>query len=238
MKTSAYALQCTQNTVVGNDVFDFRFTKPKDFTFEAGQFVLFDVPLLDNPEDIQTRAFSIASAPHEEELLFVAKLIEGGRASAWIESRLQAGDTVRTQGPFGRFLLNEENPKEYLFVCTSTGVAPFRSQILHALQNGNTRRMDLIFGARTEEDLFWQQELNELTHTYENLFVHYAVSQPSASWVGHKGRVQTLFSQIAPDLSRKQIYVCGNPAMTDEVKKLCLEEHNVDKSDLHVEGYI
>lgn len=238
MATPVYQLACTKNEKIAHGVYDFRFEKPHELKFDAGQFVLFDVPLLENPDDIQTRAFSIASAPHETELIFVAKLIDGGRASRWIETSLKAGDSVRTQGPFGRFLLKVDNPKEYVFVCTSTGLAPFRSQILTALEQGDTRRIDLIFGARNTEDLFWQTELDDLAKKHSNLHIHYTLSQPEADWQGHTGRVQTVFSDIAGDLSQKQIYVCGNPAMTNDVKKLCLEEFKVEKADLHVEGYI
>ena len=98
--------------------------------------------------------------------------------------------------------------------------------------------MDLIFGVRTEEDLFWVDELSDLTHQYENFYLHTALSQPHDEWRGHKGRVQTLFSQIEPNLQECSIYVCGNPAMTSEVKTLCLEEFGCNKTQLHVEGYI
>jgi NAD(P)H-flavin reductase len=219
-------------------VYEFAFEKPQNFSFKAGQFVLFDVPLIDKLDDIQTRAMSIASSPDENELLFVAKLIEGGRASRWIEEKLKPGDTMRIQGPLGFFTLQEGITKEYLFICTSTGAAPFRSQIRTALKSGDTRRMDLIFGARTEEDLFWQKEFEELSHEYPNFFLHFALSNPSESWAGHRGRVQTLVPQIVKDFSNKHVYVCGNPDMTTEVKKLCLDQWGIGKKDLHVEGYI
>ena len=238
MATPSYQLPCLKNDNIAQGIYDFRFTRPKDFAFEAGQFVLFDVPAANDDTDIQTRAFSIASSPQEDELIFVAKLIEGGRASAWIEHVLTENTMVRMQGPFGRFTLQHANPKEYLFVCTSTGIAPFRSQILTALQQGETRRIDLLFGARTEEDLFWQEECNGWAQSYDNFTIHYALSQPSSDWKGHRGRVQTLCPHIAQNIQSKQIYVCCNPAMTTDVKKLCLEEWGVQKEDLHVEGYI
>lgn len=238
MVVPTYTLGCLRNKRIAQGIYEFALEKPEGFSFKAGQFVLFDIPLVDNPEDIQPRAFSIASSPSEEELLFVAKMIDGGRASAFIEKQLKEGVEILTKGPFGLFTLDEKNPKDYLFICTSTGVAPFRSQIIDACESGDTRRMDLVFGVRNEEDLFWKEECVRLSQQYENVFVHIALSGGSESWTGHKGRVQTLVPLIAKNMQEKNIYVCGNPAMTNEVKALCLNEWGVEKEDLHVEGYI
>lgn len=238
MPVPSYQLICTRNEKIATGVFEFAFQKPANFLHKAGQFVLFDVALIDDASNVQTRALSIASSPHEEELIFVNKQKEGGRASTWIEKVLKPGSEVRIQGPFGNFKIDQETEKEYLFIATSTGVAPFRSQVLEALSRGDTRRMDIIFGVRSEEDLFWKEEMEKIAQEHANVFVHIALSQPSELWKGHKGRVQTLVPLIVEDFSRKSVYVCGSPDMTKELKELCLKEWHVEKNDLHVEGYI
>ncbi len=238
MPVPSYIVSCTKNLLIAQDIYEFRFAKPKECNFKTGQFVLFDVPLVENSADIQTRALSIASTPSEDELIFVAKMKEGGRASRWIMELLKVESTVRMQGPFGNFTLDEKTPKDYLFIATSTGVAPFRSQIIDALKRGDRRRMDLVYGVRSQEDLFWDQELIALTQTYDNFFLHLALSNPTNDWKGHRGRVQTLMPQIIHDFSRKSVYVCGSPEMTKELKQLCLEQWTITKTDLHVEGYI
>lgn len=238
MPVPSYQLRCTKNERIARGIYEFAFEKPQTLLFKGGQFVLFDVGLVDNPSDIQTRAFSIASSPSEKELLFVAKMKEGGRASRWIEEVLQPGMEVRTQGPFGNFTLDQTTDKEYLFIGTSTGIAPFRSQMLDALSRGDTRRMDVIYGVRGEEDFFWVEEFSKIAQEYENVLVHFALTQPSAEWKGHKGRVQTLVPLIVNDFSKKSVYVCGSPDMTKELKQICMEQWGMEKKDLHVEGYI
>ncbi len=238
MTTPTHTVACTRNLQIARDVYEFAFKKPEGCTFQPGQFVLFSVPLVENPLDLQPRAFSIASSPDESELLFVAKMKEGGRASQWILELLKPETTVFMQGPMGLFLLDHETLKDYLFICTSTGVAPFRSMIRDVLLTGDKRRIDLVFGARAEEDLFWMKELEELTKQYENFFLHLALSHLSEQWKGHRGRVQTLVPQIVRDFSEKCVYLCGSPDMTKEVKGLCLEQWGMQKDDLHVEGYI
>ncbi len=238
MATPTYTVTCMCKRLLAAGVYEFVFTKPDGFAFKPGQFVLFDVPHAENPEDIQTRAFSIASAPHETDLLFAVKLVEGGRASAWFERVVQEGSTAVIKGPFGNFVLDPAPGKNLLFLATSTGNAPFRSQILDALVRGDTRRMDFVFGVRSETDLFWVEELRAWERTYPNFFLHVTLTQPSPSWTGHKGRVQVIAPQVAKELASTLLYACGSPVMTKDVKQLALAEWGMDKKQVHVEGYI
>jgi len=237
MPTPSYTTTCTENTKIARDIFELRFTKPEGLKFLPGQYLLWDVPLLEDGSDIQTRAFSIASSPEEKDMLFVVKILEGGRASMWVESGLKVGDTVRMQGPFGRFLLDRNSGKDWLLVATSTGIAPYRSQLVSFLKD-ETRRIDLLLGVRSEEDLFWTEEFTAMARKYSHFFFHPALTKPSADWKGHTGRVQTLFEKIVQDFARVQVYACGNPEMTKDVKKICMERFGMTKGDVHVEGYI
>lgn len=238
MVTPSYDITCLRNEQIAHDVYEIVFTKPDGFTFTPGQFLLLDTPLIENPDDIQTRAYSIASTPDEENLLFAMKMVEKGRASRWIQEILTEGTSTTMKGPFGFFTIKPEIKKELVMIATSTGVAPFRSQLMHMLSNGDTRRMDLIYGVRSEEDLFWAESFESLAKLYDNFYLHLALSNPTSEWEGHNGRVQTLVPQIVKDFSNKHVFVCGNPDMTKELKTLCLNDWGLDKKDIHVEGYI
>jgi ferredoxin-NADP reductase len=229
---------CTRKKQLTPDVWEFSFTKPEGFTFKPGQFILFEVPHPDNPEDIQTRAFSIGSLPSERELLFAVKMVPGGRASRWFEERVKEGTDATFKGPFGNFLLDPAPDKDVLFVATSTGVAPFRPQILDAVARGDTRRMDLIYGVRSEADVFWVEEFQNLTRQHPSFFLHLTLSRPSADWKGHRGRVQTLVPHVKKEFAKTILYACGSPVMTKEVKNLALTEWGMDKKCVHFEGYI
>jgi NAD(P)H-flavin reductase len=238
MPIPTHTIVCTRNALIARDVYEFALTKPAGFIFKPGQFVLFEVALLDNPADVQTRAFSIASTPEEEELIFVAKLVRNGRASAWIEKKLMKGSEVKMKGPFGNFLLDETSDRELLFIATSTGIAPFRSQILAALKANSERRIDLIYGVRSEEDVFWAKEFEDVQKNNPHFFLHITLSAPSSSWKGYSGRVQGVVPHIIKDFSRKTLYACGSPEMTKDIKNRAMTEWGMDKRNVHVEGYI
>ena len=160
-----------------------------------------------------------------------------GRAGRWILEVLKEGTEVRIQGPLGVFVIDPEKDGDYVMIGTSTGYAPFRAHILDALERGETRRFDVFFGTFAEEDLYWREECHALCQ-HENVDIHFALDEAEKSWSGHHGRVQTLIPKVLPDLSGKNIYICGNPMMAKDVKEHCLNEWGVPKERIHVEGYI
>jgi len=238
MATLSYTTLCTKNEIIAEGIHQIHFTKPEGFTFEAGHFLLIDVPLLDDAADIQPRAYSIASAPDDEEIVLAIKIVPNGRASAWIEKQLTEGMEARIQGPFGKFTLDKNTKKEYVMMCTTTGIAPFRSQLRAILPTGDTRKIDLFFGLLSEKEMFWEDELKEFADTYPNFTYHVCASQPSENWDGFKGYVQQQAQSVISDFSNKQIYLCGSPLMTKAVKVTCVTELDIPKEDVHMEGFI
>jgi len=237
MVTPRHTIACTKKALIAPGVYELRFTKPANFQFVAGQFLLFDTPLVENTTDIQPRALSIASTPSESDLLFCVKMKPGGRMSRWIEEALAIGTVTSVQGPLGLFTIRE-NEHDLFFVATGAGVAPFRSQIKHAVDIGDTRPMHLAFGVRNEEDFFWIHELKSLADRCSNFTLHCTLSGPSEKWQGLKGRVQTVLPNILREREKSSVYICGAPEMVSDVKKFCLEQLQVPKSHVHAEGYI
>ncbi len=240
MAVPTFTIACTQKKLVAPGVYEIRFKKPEGFAFKAGQFVLFDVPLVSDPANIQPRAYSLASTPDEPDILLCIKILPGGRTSTWIEQALEPGTTIVMKGPFGVFTLQPaKTSKDYLFICTGAGVAPFRGMIKHALESGEKRNMDLIFGARTKADLFWIDEFSELSKQYPNFSFHASLTSGEEDWHGHRGRVQIMAPQVMAGREQNTaVYICGAPDMVKDVKTHCLEQWGIPKADVHAEGYI
>lgn len=238
MPTQSYTITCTKKQEIAPQIFELAFTKPSGFDFKPGQFVLFDVPDVQDHTDIQPRAYSIASTPFEKELLFVIRMKDGGgRMTAWIDEVLEVGTEMTIKGPFGLFTLRDTS-KRHVFIATGTGIAPFRAHVHWLLGHEHMqRRIHLIFGVRKKEDLFWQKEFDALEAAHPNFRFHTALSRESDKH-GHQGRVQTIIPGIIEDFSDAHIMICGNPAMVNDIKKHCLEDWGVPKEDVHWESYI
>lgn len=238
MPLPSFTVTCTHVELIAHNVYDIRFTKADGFTYRAGQYVMFDIPHPDNPQDIQARAYSIASAPHEPQIRFVIRLLPGGRMSRFIVEKLKVGMDLTMKGPLGIFTFKPEEQTPVLLIGTSTGIAPFRAMLADAIERRDTRPVDLVFGARHEEDLFWVQELQALVAQHPNARLHVALSQPQDAWTGLKGRVQAVIPQLIPNLAERRVYLCGNPAMVKEVKALCVGDWGLAKDKVHAEEYV
>ena len=93
----------------------------EDFDFVAGQFVRIKI------NDI-VRSYSIASFNSSNnifELLIVR--LDGGKMTNLLFNKIKEGDKLEIKGPLGRFTLPENIDGDLLFICTGTGLAPFRS---------------------------------------------------------------------------------------------------------------
>ena len=112
------------------------FTDP--FSFEPGQWVNFRFP-----EGV-SRAYTIASAPQRPEAVQICVRVGSGKGGEALR-RLQAGEEVAVDGPYGDFLLPESDGRPVVFVAGDVGIAPIRSIVLHMLAVGDPRRICVLY---------------------------------------------------------------------------------------------
>lgn len=177
--------------------------------FLAGQYVEF---LL---EDGKRRAFSLASAPHADDLLEIhVRRVPGGNFTEHVFTRMKPRDILRIEGPLGTFFLREESDKPIILVAGGTGFAPIKGLVEHALHIGIKRPMRLYWGAKDRAGLY----MNALAERWaaENGIAYVPVlSEPDAGWTGRTGLVHEAVMQDHPDLAGFQAYVCGAPVMCE-----------------------
>lgn len=238
MPTQSFNVTCLAKQLIAPGVYELKFTKPDAFQWKAGQFVMMDVPLVDNRANIQTRSYSVASTQNEKEILFVMKMKPGGRSSRWIEEVLEPGSEMVMKGPFGLFTIRE-SINNILMIATGTGIAPFRAHLIDLLKEKKetTKKIHLIFGVRNTSDMFWIDIFSQLEQEHSHFKFHVALSgEPDQH--GHQGRVQTIIPQIISDFAKFDAYICGNPVMVKDLKAMCMTEWNMQKSQVHSESYI
>jgi CDP-4-dehydro-6-deoxyglucose reductase, E3 len=187
---------------------------PSEIRFQAGQFVSFEVAKPGLPFPV-TRPYSIASSPSNRYGIdLLLNRVPGGPGSAFLFS-LQSGDPVSFRGPAGTFVLREYPDQRLLFVATGTGIAPIRS-MLHARLPSPTP-VTLVWGLRHEQDIYYQDELADLAEEFPEFSYTIALSQPSPSWTGAIGRVQSHIEPHVATVDDLAVYVCGSKAMITSV---------------------
>lgn len=213
--------------------FVFEFAPGSRFDFEAGQFVMVEVP--DQTGKIRKKPYSIASPPYlKDKIELCIKKVEGGLVSGWFFS-LKEGDKVDFIGPKGVFQLKQPLPEHLIFVATGTGIAPLRAQFRELLHQGHTGKISCIFGNRYEDEIPLHQELQDLAAKHPNFEYLPILSRPK-NWTGPKGYVQDLIQEHFADPSAKAVYICGLVPMVNDLKA-CLEKLGYPKEAIIFEKW-
>jgi CDP-4-dehydro-6-deoxyglucose reductase len=218
MAIQTYTAQVEESKNLTHDVrqLQLRLIEPATMAFKAGQFVSFEVP---HPQTgrLVTRAYSIASPPSRSDVLtLLFNLVSGGPGSGFL-FHLKAGDTIHFKGPAGNFHLREDPSRELLFIAIGTGIAPIRSMILANAERSDPRPTTLLWGLRSQRDLYYQEEWAELSRRAPNFTAVTTLSCPEPGWSGETGRVQRLLDERVASVDQLAVYVCGSSSMITEV---------------------
>lgn len=201
------------------------------FAFLAGQYVSVVLDADDSRglgRDL--RPYSMWNHPDEfEYAVTVVKMVPDGRATSWLKS-LRAGDPLKFVGPLGSFCLRRPLHRQLVFVGTGTGIVPLRAMLRDLVGTGEIADRDVwvLFGVRTEQDLFSVPELERLLRPFPRARLVPTLSRPGAAWTGARGRVTTHLESMPMDVDDVQVYLCGNGAMIEDAVRI-LEARGLDR---------
>ncbi len=184
--------------------------------FMAGQYI--DILLKDG----KRRSFSLANAPHDDEMLELhVKNVAGGNFSRHVFTDMKEKDILRFEGPHGTFCLDESSEKPIVFVASGTGFAPIKSIVEHAFHIGIERQMTLYWGVNTLADLYMIDLPEKWAETHENFSFVPVLSSPlpEDNWSGRTGFVHHAVMEDFSDLSGHQVYACGSPVVVQAAHK-------------------
>jgi CDP-4-dehydro-6-deoxyglucose reductase len=197
--------------------------------FKAGQYL--DV-LLDGG---RRRSFSIASPPHDSDLieLHVRRVPGGGFTEALFDT-LHDGSLLRIEGPIGQFVYREQSTPA-LMIAGGTGFAPLKSMLRHALENGSTRDIWFYWGARQQVDVYENAVMQDWTRKYPNLRFTAVLSEPTATH--HRtGWVHEAVLSDHPSLAAFDVYAAGPPAMIEAIRAT-FPARGVSEDRLHFDSF-
>jgi MocE subfamily Rieske [2Fe-2S] domain protein len=190
-----------------------------------------------NPESSRLNNYSIASnAAEEATLKFNVRIATPppgqdcppGVGSAWAFN-LKPGDTVTAIGPFGDFHI-KPTQHEMIHVGGGAGMAPLRAQLSHLLQTENSpRKISYWYGARSRQEIYYQEEIEQWMETHDNFDFHLALSEPlpEDEWKGTTGFIHEVlrdeYLKDHPNPAAVEYYLCGPPMMIKACKKMLAE---------------
>ena len=197
--------------------------------FLAGQYMEF---LL---KDGSRRSFSMANAPHDDELIQLhVRHVPGGQFTDHVFGKMKERDILRFEGPLGTFFLREDSHKPIVFVASGTGFAPVKSVIEHALRKNIARPMTLYWGGRRPKDLYMHALARQWPIKYVPVV---SDALPEDGWTGRAGFVHRAVMEDFPDLSGHQVYACGVPVMVDAARRDFVQRCKLPEEEFFADSF-
>jgi ferredoxin--NADP+ reductase len=192
------------------------------------------------------RAYSIGSSPDERDFLeFYIAVVPSGVLTSRL-AVLKEGDRLFCQPKVtGTFTLDGvPEHKNLVLVSTGTGLAPFMSMVRTSATLLGARAITVVHGVRYPQDFAYAEELGTLENTSKGFAYLPIASRAPEGWPGRRGRIQKLFEEgvLSLDPDSDHVFLCGNPAMIDELEADLTNSGFVVHSkktpgNLHIEKY-
>ena len=181
------------------------------------------------------RAYSLANPPSEKGLLrFTIRIatpppgqmeLPPGVGSSYVFN-LKPGDRLVLSGPYGDFFV-KDTAREMCFIGGGAGMAPMRCHIFNQLLDmGTDRKVTFWYGARSCQEMFYDEEFKDLEERFPNFGYHVALSepQPEDHWEGPTGFIHQvahdLYLRDHEDPTEIEYYLCGPPMMISAVMSM------------------
>jgi ferredoxin-NADP reductase len=217
----------------------FRFEKPSNWTFKAGQSL--DMTVL-NPSETDaegnTRTFSIASAPHEDTLMVATRMRD--TAFKRVLGTMPIGSAVKIEGPCGSLTLHNDVKRTAVFLAGGIGITPFRSIVFRAAEEKLPHRIFLFYSNRRPEDAPFLDELRALEKAnpnYKLVASMTGVAQSRQSWRGEIGLIdREMLLRYLKDAVLPIYYLAGPPEMVKGLHAM-INEAGVDDDNIRAEEF-
>ena len=213
----AFKGEITSTQALTHDILKVTVRVDRPMNYVAGQYASMRIAGMP-----RMRHYSFADAPQREgrkELnFFIRKVPEGAFTGALFDGRLK-GQAVEIEAPQGGFYLRGGNAP-MVCVVGGSGLAPLLSVLEDARKNRIRRRCVLLFGARTQADLYMLDQIRVLSEAWLEPFTFVPVLSHEAAdsnWTGARGMVTDFLEASATDLvwAAAEAYMCGPPPMID-----------------------
>ena len=219
-----------------HDMREFAFTLSGPDGFRPGQYALLTLPGVDGP-----RAYSMCNLSGESVWRFQIKRAAGGAATGVLFEGLADGDTIGIDGPYGTAYLREDRDRDLLLIAGGSGLSPMISIARAAAASPSlaNRRIDLVYGCRTPDDVCGEAFLRELPGYGERITYQAVISEPAAdeSWEGPTGLAHEAVAALHGErITDVEIYFAGPAAMAAALQKQ-LHDMGVERDRIHFDEF-
>jgi len=218
-----YACHVSSKDRLCHDVIALKITLDNNerLQYHAGQYIEFIL------EDGKRRAFSIANAPHNDDLIELhIRHVDGGLFTDFLFESMPENSSLKMQGPLGQFYLRENRQRPIIMMGGGTGFGPLKAMLEHIEHVGFDQPIHMFMGVRALRDLYMDEMAKQWMQNNKNLTFTPVLSDPMSEdqWQGETGFVHQAVANKFNDLSAFDIYMSGPPPMVNAAVDLFVKQ--------------
>jgi ferredoxin-NADP reductase len=184
------------------------------FHFKPGQWVNFRFP-----EGV-SRAYTIASAPQQPQAVQLCVRLGEGRGGMALK-KLEPGAQVSVDGPYGDFLVPDDESGTVVFLAGDTGIAPIRSIVLHMVTEKDPRKVVVLYEP-DQRHILYAGDFDPLAR--DGAIVH------------ESGKIETLIQRNLKVLTGAVVMAAGFDPFLERVRA-ALRENEINPAELITETF-
>ena len=196
--------------------FVFERTNKQPFTYRAGQFLTFLIPVHGHET---RRSYSMSSAPDvDENPAITVKRVPNGEISRFWIDHVKVGDRFDVLPPSGRFVLEDSlgTPRDIVLIAAGSGITPLFSILKQTLTQEKESNIILLYASRNARHALFHKQIQQWQENFpERLTVIHIHSQPLDDWNGLRGRInntrleQLIHKSLRFQPASARFFICG-----------------------------
>lgn len=174
--------------------------------FKAGQYIVLEVNIKDH---VYKRAYTISSSPKNlKKYEITVEKVRNGLVSSYLVDEIKEHAKVIIHGPFGEFTYQPlRDQSDILALVGGSGITPIMSLARAIVDEKEECNLTIIYGEKSERDLLFKKELDELAKKSEKINVQYVLSDEQNS-VYDTGFISKELIQKY-EIGKYSYFVCG-----------------------------
>jgi ferredoxin-NADP reductase len=170
-----------------------------------------------------TRSYSFSSIPNDKSWVeFTVRRDAAGLMSSWLFENAKVGTVLELEASFGGMTAALFTEQPIVLLAAGIGITPLMSLLREQVALGMPRSITLVYWARTENLLCFQQEIKAIACKFKNFTVHTVFTSK-----GTDQRIsEKLLNTLGVQLKKSQVLACGGNEFVKQARKNTAAAHS------------
>jgi toluene monooxygenase electron transfer component len=206
---------------ITRDISEFTFALEASADFNPGQYALVEIDGI-----ACGRAYSMSNLGGTDRWQFQIKKVSGGAVTTHLFDRMQDGDRLILDGPYGSAFLDVASPRGLLLIAGGSGLSPMVSVARGAAAAGllQNREMRVFYGGRTKLDVPDAELLDEIAGLGSGVTLSIILSDDDDGGAYQRGFVhEAAWAALGDSITEYDLYFAGPAVMAAAIQKRAYE---------------